>query len=772
MTKTQPPPASSSKAVQIKLHWATLRFSDRADLHLEKLFQEKYFYKNLNHIRYCHLYTIIFYLLAGLIDYVLFPNDLVALFSIRFLVVIPVFIAGYIFTYSRHYQKVWQQVSFLYILITGWSFIIFTMIAEPPGAYGYYVGILFCMMFGYAFIRERFIYASIAGLILLSGYLITSTLITKMPAPNLFHSSFYLLLVNILGMLIARHLEISAKRDFYLEHKLSLEQDKFSELNNQLEHMVEKRTYELQQEITERRQAESKLKESEAKYRLLTENVDDVIWTMDMDFNYTYISPAIQRLQGWSAEEVASLTIDDILTPQSLEIAANRLSGHLTDGAKTGDYNISDRFELEIYRKDGSTILAEISATSILDEDGKPLGILGVTRDITERTKLVIQLQRAQKMEALGTLAGGVAHDLNNILGAQVGYPDLLLMDLPEDSPLRDPILTIQQSGKKAAAIVQDLLTLARRGVVASEVVNVNTVINDYIKSPECEDLLGFHTGIKIKCDLEPNLLNIMGSSVHLATTMTNLFSNAAEAMSGGGSILISTQNKYMDLPVRGYENINEGDYVILTVRDSGAGISSGDLEKIFEPFYTKKIMGRSGTGLGMAVVWGTVKDHKGYIEVQSTEGKGTTFTLSFPVTRKDFGGREETLSMDDYRGKGQSILVVDDIEEQREIAFRILTKLSYEVTTVCSGEEAIEYLKNNSVDLLVLDMIMHPGIDGLETYKKILKYHPDQKAIIASGFSETNMVKEAQRLGAGNYIKKPYTLEKIGLAVKEEFGK
>ncbi|MEA1876457.1 MAG: response regulator, partial [Bacteroidota bacterium] len=224
--------------------------------------------------------------------------------------------------------------------------------------------------------------------------------------------------------------------------------------------------------------------------------------------------------------------------------------------------------------------------------------------------------------------------------------------------------------------------------------------------------------------------------------------------------------------PLRGYDDVEEGDYIIFTVSDTGVGISSKDMERIFEPFYTKKVMGRSGTGLGMAVVWGTVKDHRGYIDVQSTEGKGTTFTLYFPVTRKEIDGKQEALPMEEYMGKGESILVVDDVEEQREIASRILKKLGYSVTSVSSGEEAVDYMKDNSADLLVLDMIMDPGIDGLDTYKGILELNSGQKAIIASGFSETDRVKEAQRLGAGKYIKKPYTLEKIGLAVKEELEK
>jgi len=315
--------------------------------------------------------------------------------------------------------------------------------------------------------------------------------------------------------------------------------------------------------------------------------------------------------------------------------------------------------------------------------------------------------------------------------------------------------------------------------------VNLNQAINSYLKSPECEKLKEFHPDVKIESDLETNLLNIMGSHVHLSKSIMNLVSNAAEAMPDGGTIFISTQSKYLDNPIRGYDDVKEGDYVILTVSDTGIGISSEDMEKIFEPFYTKKVMGRSGTGLGMAVVWGTVKDHKGYIDIQSVEGKarpprlspterddggqGTTFTLYFPVTRKELAKDKSLLSIEDYMGKGETILVVDDVEEQREIASRILKKLGYSVTSVASGEEAIDYLKDNKADLLILDMIMDPGIDGLETYKKIIEFHPGQKAIIASGFSETKRVKKAQRLGAGKYIKKPYTLGKIGIAVKNE---
>ena len=444
---------------------------------------------------------------------------------------------------------------------------------------------------------------------------------------------------------------------------------------------------------------------------------------------------------------------------------------------KTGEP--AKAFGWEVIRKDGTKRYVEASISLIRDAEDRPIGFRGIARDLTERDiavqekrKLQSQLQRAQKMEALGTLAGGVAHDLNNILSGIVSYPDLILIDLPGDSPLKKPILTMQQSGQKAAAIVQDLLTLARRGVVGTEVVNLNQIINLYLKSPEHEKLKEFYPDAKIESDLETDLLNIMGSPVHLSKSIMNLVNNAAEAMLDGGNIYISTENRYFDKPLKGYDDVEEGDYVILTLSDTGIGISSGNMERIFEPFYTKKVMGRSGTGLGMAVVWGTVKDHKGYIDVQSTEGKGTTFTLYFPATRKEIIEKEKALPMEKYMGTGESILIVDDVKEQREIASGFLKKLGYSVTSVSSGEKAVDYVKDNSADLLVLDMIMDPGIDGFETYKRILQLHPGQKAIIASGFSETERIKETQRLGAGKYIKKPYTLEKIGLAVKKELEK
>ena len=225
---------------------------------------------------------------------------------------------------------------------------------------------------------------------------------------------------------------------------------------------------------------------------------------------------------------------------------------------------------------------------------------------------------------------------------------------------------------------------------------------------------------------------------------------------------------------IEGYDTVNTGEYVVLRVSDTGTGMSPEDRKHIFEPFYTKKVMGRSGTGLGLTVVWGTVNDHRGYVDVQSEEGKGTLFALYIPATREAIAPQAADPGLDELRGNGETILVVDDAVEQREIVSRMLLALGYEVHTAVSGERGVEFVRHHHlkkgcpVDLVVLDMIMGPGMDGLDTYREMLRVSPKQRAIISSGYSETGRVHEAQRLGASAYIKKPYGIRAMGLVVKQ----
>jgi PAS domain S-box-containing protein len=387
-----------------------------------------------------------------------------------------------------------------------------------------------------------------------------------------------------------------------------------------------------------------------------------------------------------------------------------------------------------------------------------------------ENAELEDRLVRAQRMESLGVLAGGVAHDLNNLLGPLVGYPDLLLTDLPADSPSRRDVLIIKESAERAAAVVQDLLTLARRGAYRMTPLSLNQVVQEYLRSPALRELKARYPHVLVDVELDPELPNVQGSVSHLTKVLMNLVTNAFEAMPYGGKLTIRTLCKSLDRPIVGYEHIEARDYILLHVCDTGVGIETVDLGRVFEPFYTKKQLGRSGSGLGLAVVYGVVHDHGGRIDVHTEIGQGTEFALYFPITW-EAALSETDQSAKDYLGD-ETVLVVDDLETQRQLAVRLLSSLGYQVTAVASGREAVDYLRENTADILVLDMIMEDDFDGLDTYRAIAQTHPGQKAIIASGFSETERVKETQKLGAGPFLRKPYTLHGLGKAVRRELDK
>jgi CheY-like chemotaxis protein len=365
-------------------------------------------------------------------------------------------------------------------------------------------------------------------------------------------------------------------------------------------------------------------------------------------------------------------------------------------------------------------------------------------------------------------LAGGVAHDLNNILSGIMSYPELILMDLDEHDKLRKPLLTIMDSGKPAAAVVQDLLTIARGVASTKKIANLNYIWEDYCQSPEYQELRSSFPNVDVKTILASEVQTIRCSAVHIKKAMMNLLTNAMESIADAGTVVVSTENRYLTRPLKGYDDFVPGDYSMLRVEVNGPGIRPDDLERIFEPFYTKKEMGRSGTGLGLTVVWNTVLDHDGYVNVASDPNK-TVFERYFPVRAGVEEGINEKIPLERLKGDGQSVLVVDDEISQREIAHGMLEMLGYSPASVSSEEEAISYLGSHSVDVLLRDMLMPPGITGLETYQRIIQLHPGQKAIVASGFSESDDVRRTQHLGAGEYLKKPYTIQALGLAVRRE---
>ncbi|WP_022665521.1 hybrid sensor histidine kinase/response regulator [Desulfospira joergensenii] len=496
------------------------------------------------------------------------------------------------------------------------------------------------------------------------------------------------------------------------------------------------------------------------KYRVLIENINDCIYLIQDGF-IKFANPKTADLSGYPMEELLKIPFMDIVHPgdsrKVMEKHKQRLKGE----------DFGSTYSFRALNRQGKTIWVQVNSVRVIWE-GQP-AILGCLRDISRVKELEEKLNRAEKMELIGIMAGGVAHDLNNILSGLVSYPEVLLLQIDKNSPLREPIMFMHDAGKKAAEIVQDLLTLTRRRVVNENIINLNNVVHEYFNSPAHRQLELHYSGVTFSSDSEPELMNIKGSETHISKVIMNLVMNAAEAVEPGGQVSIQTCNRYVDMPISGYDEINEGEYAVLRVSDDGQGISKPDLEKIFEPFYTKKQMGRSGSGLGLSVVWNTVKDHEGYIEVRSRKNRGTIFELFFPATRNISNAVPQDMAIEDFRGNKEKILVVDDIKEQRRIAKGCLEMLGYTPFSAGSGEEALEFLKDNPVDLLILDMKMDPGIDGFETYKKTLEINPLQRAIIASGYSENPRIRKTLKLGAGQYIKKPFTIRNLAVAIKKE---
>ena len=490
----------------------------------------------------------------------------------------------------------------------------------------------------------------------------------------------------------------------------------------------------------------------------LFENILDGIIVIDPNGNITNMNESAKAMFYLADPELKGLSISSLLKNYDpTETYQNR--------------------EITIMRKGKQRVLSV--SQSIIEAYDVQLGKLIIIRDFTEihkaeeeKKELQLQLQKAQKMEVVGVLAGGVAHDLNNILSGVINYPELILLHLPEDSPLQKPVKAIHASGLRAAEVVEDLLTIARGVAINKEISNLNIIVEEYLASGEHQQVKETHPGIRFKKELDPDLLNVDCSKIHVTKALMNLVINASESTTNAsGTVVIATRNCYLDKPLKGYEQVRTGEYTLLSVSDDGPGIDPTDLERIFEPFYTKKKMGRSGSGLGLAVVWNTIQDHQGYKDVRSDES-GTVFELYFPAERAPLDSQAKEVSIKECIGNGENILVVDDEEQQRDIAFRLLTELNYKAATAANGRTAVEYVKRKPFDLILLDMVMPSGMNGRETYEEIIKIRPGQKAIIASGYAKTKEVVAAQALGAGRYLKKPYVLEKLGMAIREELGK
>ncbi|MCD6440648.1 MAG: response regulator [Candidatus Marinimicrobia bacterium] len=474
------------------------------------------------------------------------------------------------------------------------------------------------------------------------------------------------------------------------------------------------------------------LKESEENFRTLVENSFDGILINDVTGNYLYANNRAAEISGYSISELLKLNVIDLTPSEDKNKIVKRVKKRIENN-HTPDY-----FESVLVRKDGKEIPIELTAAPTIWKN-KPAEIVSV-RDITERKQaekekalLQSQLQQAQKMETIGALAGGIAHDFNNLLTVIQGNVQLARMKYKDSRELDSYLEQVQNSSDRAAKLTRQLLTFSRKQPINLSILNINTVIEDMLKM--LQRLIG--EDISIDTNLSPELPSIKGDEGNIEQVIMNLVINARDAMPEGGEILLKTEN--VELHENEYTGIigsYPGEFVCLTIRDTGAGIDEKNLSKIFEPFFTTKDK-ETGTGLGLSVVYGIVKQHKGFIQVQSKLQEGTTFKIYFPASGKvQFSGTDNLKSSKLKRGKGERILLVEDNDAIRSLFSNALAMQGFEVTTAIDAEDAIIRftMENGNYDLVISDIVM-PGKSGLELADELRSRKPEIGVILMSGY-------------------------------------
>ncbi len=634
-----------SSAVQesLSINYMTLSFTGEFSS-LEKEFHEDYFRKSINPFRFSIILAMIFYGAFAFLDAVMVPELKEVFWLIRFGAVFPVFIAVFIFSFSTLFKKYMQLIISFIMFTTGFGIIIMIIYAARVEVYSYYAGLILIFIFGYTFIRARFLYASIAGWSIVISYEISAVWVSQTPVTILVNNNYFFISANIIGMFISYFLELSARKEFYMRVLLEQEKENVKTANDALEKRVLERTKQL------------------------------------------------------------------------------------------SNANIDLKKEIDIRQKFER-----------------------------ERAELEKQLFQLQKMETIGTLAGGIAHDFNNILTPILGYTDMALEELPEESNLRFDIEQINSAATRGKDLVQQILTFSREVDFKKKPIRIQPIIAEVLNLIKAS----LPPNVEIKQSLDPGIGSVFADPTQIHQVLMNLCTNANHAMMKTGGVLeVILDSVWVDKKTEEkITNLKKGEYIRLIISDTGYGMDIKTKERIFEPFFTRKEVG-SGSGLGLSVVHGIITNYGGAIVVDSTPNKGTSFTIYLPKVGSDPSGSEKS-TRKLLKGDEQ-ILFVDDEPEITFMGKKMLENLGYKVTIKSDSISALEEFKNEPAkySLLVTDQNM-PKIEGTELAFRMKGIKPELKVIIITGYSDNLSDEILTRIGISEVILKPLRLDDFSKIIR-----